>query len=221
MTDRTFKTSRGSAEVEVEVEPGVQVAEEEEMEGKKFKMRVLPSLYVFKRATLICVIFIFAGSASKRTSVLEKAARAAKRKAAAATGGAAGKRTRSTYVIPDSPPDDAKRKAEGGIEAIPIHFAPPEGVKGASGQSSSRAGKGVEGSGRTTMTIDIPSDFLADDVLTVRSVFPNLEQFHLPAQRERMEKSEIEDLDAAVAGASFLVRSITVRFRCFCRTFSD
>ena len=135
------------------------------------------------------------------------AARAAKRKVAAAEG-IVGKRTRSSYVLVDSPPDDAKRKAEGVTEAIPIHFAPPEKEAGATGQSSSRAGKGKEpeGSGRTTMTINLPSNFLADDVITMRSVYPILEQFHLPAQRERMEESSIEDLDAAVAGASFLVR---------------
>src|SRR5581483_2735430 len=94
------------------------------------------------------------------------AARAAKRKAAT-TGGAGGKRTRSTYVIPDSPPDDAKRKAEGVTEAIPIHFAPPEKEAGPPRQPSSRAGKGkeAEGSGLTTMTINMPSSFMVDDVI--------------------------------------------------------
>src|SRR5581483_12101453 len=48
--DRTFKTLRGGGEIEVE--PEVQVAEEEEMEGKNFDTCVLPFLYVFKRATL-------------------------------------------------------------------------------------------------------------------------------------------------------------------------
>src|SRR5581483_1774356 len=114
---------------------------------------------IFNRAILTC-IFLFAGSASKKTSMMEAAARAAKRKVATA-GGVGGKRTRSSYVIQDSPPDDAKRKAEGGIEAIPIHFAPPEKATGAGGQPSSKAakGKGKEGSGLTTMTINMPSDF--------------------------------------------------------------
>ena len=42
MTDRTFRTSRGSAEVEVE--PEVQVIEEERMEGNKFIKR---AFYIF------------------------------------------------------------------------------------------------------------------------------------------------------------------------------
>ena len=137
---------------------------------------------------------------------MEAAARAAKRKAAAAEG-TVGKRTRSSYVLLDTPPKDAERQAEGGIEAIPIHFAPPAGVKGVTGQSSSRAGKEKEseGSGLTTMTIRIPSDFMVDDVIRTQATFPILEQFLTPAQKARMEESDIEDLDASVAGISFLV----------------
>lgn len=147
---------------------------------------------------------------------MEQAARAAKRKAATA-GGAGGKRLRSSYVIQDSPPDDAKRKAEGVTEAIPIHFAPPaKEVKGATGQSSSRAGKEKEseGSGLTTMTIRIPSDFMVDDVIRTQATFPILEQFLTPAQKARMEDADIEDLDASVAGISFLVsiNALIVRY---------
>ncbi|KAJ9536184.1 hypothetical protein OSB04_un000644 [Centaurea solstitialis] len=173
--DRTYRTSKGGEDSDVD--PEVQVIEETDMEG----------------------------SASKKTSVMEAAARAAKRKAAAGEDLVA-KRTRSSYVSLDTPPKDAKRKAEGGIEAIPIHFAPPAKETGASSQPSSKVGKGkkAEGSGLTTMTISMPSDFMVDDVIRTKSIFPVLEQFHSPAQKARMEEADIEDLDAFVAGISFL-----------------
>ncbi|WP_214018981.1 hypothetical protein, partial [Escherichia coli] len=126
---------------------------------------------------------------------------------AAATESLVAKRTRSSYVSLETPPKDAKQKAEGGIEAIPLSFAPPAKEAGASSQPSSKVGKGkeAEGSGLTTMTIEIPSDFMVDDVIRTKSIFPVLEQFHSPAQKARMEEVEIEDLDASVAGLSFLV----------------
>src|SRR5581483_11584164 len=153
--------------------------------------------------------------------MMAAAARAAKRKAAAAEG-TVGKRTRSSYVLLDTPPKDAERQAEGGIEAIPIHFAPPEKEVGVTGQSSSKAGKGKEpeGSGLTTMTIRMPPNFMVDDVIRTKSIFPVLEQFQTPAQKARMEEADIEDLDASVAGISFLVsiclsRTIYVLHRSF------
>ncbi|KAJ9566263.1 hypothetical protein OSB04_002229 [Centaurea solstitialis] len=170
VTDRKYRTSKGGDESDVE--PEVQVIEETNMEG----------------------------SASKKASTMEAAARAAKRKAAAQEGLVA-KRTRSSYVSLDTPPKDAARKAEGGIEAVPLSFAPP--AKGA-GASKVDKGKEKEGSGLTTMTIQMPSDFMVDDVIRTKSTFSVLEQFHVPAQKARMEEADIEDLDASIAGISFL-----------------
>ncbi|KAJ9564143.1 hypothetical protein OSB04_000109 [Centaurea solstitialis] len=170
VTDQKYRTSKGGDESDVE--PEVQIIEETDMEG----------------------------SASKKASTMEAAARAAKRKAAAQEGLVA-KRTRSSYVSVDTPPKDAARKAEGGIEAIPLSFAPP--AKGA-GASKADKGKEKEGSGLTTMTIQIPSDFMVDDVIRTAATFPVLEQFHVPAQKARMEEADIEDLDASIAGISFL-----------------
>ncbi|KAJ9552353.1 hypothetical protein OSB04_016398 [Centaurea solstitialis] len=136
VTDRRYKASKSGEESDVE--PEVQVIEEKDMEG----------------------------SASKKASTMEAAARAAKRKAAAQEGLVA-KRTRSSYVSLDSPPKDAARKAEDGIEAVPLSFAPPAKEKGASSQPAPKVDKGKEkeGSGLTTMTIQMPSDFMVDDVI--------------------------------------------------------
>src|SRR5581483_3035801 len=126
---------------------------------------------------ILTQFLLFVGSASKKTSMMAGAARAAKRKAAVAEGGT-GKRTRSSYVLIDTPPKDAKQKAEGGIEAIPIHFAPPEKEAGVSSRPTPKVDKGKEkrGSGLTTMTINMPPDFLVDDVINTKSIFPVLEQ---------------------------------------------
>ncbi|KAJ9553182.1 hypothetical protein OSB04_017227 [Centaurea solstitialis] len=177
VTDSTYRTLKGGEESDVE--PEVQVIEEEEMEGSASK--------------------------PKKAAQMEAAARAAKRRAGA-TEGLVAKRMRSSYVSMDTPPKDAKQKAEGGIETIPIHFAPPAKEVGASSQPSSKAGKGkeAEGSGLTTMTINTPSDFMVDDVIRTKSIFPVLEQFHSPAQKARMENAEIDDLDASVVGLSYL-----------------
>ncbi|KAJ9567226.1 hypothetical protein OSB04_003192 [Centaurea solstitialis] len=175
VTDRRYRASKGGEESDVE--PEVHVIEEKDMEG----------------------------SASKKASTMEAAARAAKRKAAAQEGLVA-KRTRSSYVSLDTPPKDAVRKVEGGIEAIPLSFAPPANEKGTSSQPASKVDKGKEkeGSGLTTMTINMPSDFMVDDVIRTKSIFPVLEQFHIRAQKARMEEADIEDLDASIAGISFL-----------------
>jgi hypothetical protein len=97
------------------------------------------------------------------------------------------------------------------VHAKPVSFALPEKSKvSETAPKKDKGKKPVEGKDpveacRTMMTISVPTDFMSEDTIDKSEVFPTLEQFMLPAQQNRLQQADVEDLDASVVGLSFMV----------------
>ncbi|KAJ9548562.1 LOW QUALITY PROTEIN: hypothetical protein OSB04_021105, partial [Centaurea solstitialis] len=151
-----------------QTDPEVQVISEEDLEGSSKKP-------------------------SRRAEQLEAARRAALKKKEMAGGEPPAKRTRSASETID-PSHEVARKTDDVVDASPLKSAPPEdqskGVKAA--KTPVKLPKKTSFDvGSSSLNITLPKGFLEGDVMKNEDIFPAIEQFLLPSQKEQFAKLRV------------------------------